>query len=248
VPGNAWLLAQSAAGTRRVQEAVEEASEEGRIALLEEFRGHGVKAMRDPHANHVLQQCVRLVEPMALQFLVDELLEREGLAANVARHRYGGRVVQQLLKRCGAEQVSELAEVLMQEATNLACHSFGNFSVQNLLTSGTQEQRRRVARAIAKDAGSLCRSRAGDGVVAVAMEHAEPEDRLLIAHAILAEPGTLVELAQGRHGHGAALRLLQVLDAHESLQAHMILAEAIGTLRASRYGRIVARHMEESMK
>jgi len=180
-----------------------------------------------------------------LQFMVDELLERDGLATAVARHRYGGRIVQQLLKRCSASQVSGLAEALMQETVTLACHSFGNFSVQHLLQFGTEEQRHRLAQAIMSSAETICRSKAGDGVVASALEHASSEDKLLIAQAVSLEPGLLVELAQCRHGHSAVLRMLQVLDGQDSLQAHMGLALGIATLRTSRYGRVVAKHLEE---
>eukprot|EP00443_Scrippsiella_acuminata_P040390 CAMPEP_0115290712 /NCGR_PEP_ID=MMETSP0270-20121206/64205_1 /TAXON_ID=71861 /ORGANISM="Scrippsiella trochoidea, Strain CCMP3099" /LENGTH=175 /DNA_ID=CAMNT_0002708009 /DNA_START=74 /DNA_END=597 /DNA_ORIENTATION=- len=47
---NAWLHSQDPAGTRWVQDALDEASVEMREAVLQEFRGRAVKAMRDPHA------------------------------------------------------------------------------------------------------------------------------------------------------------------------------------------------------
>mmetsp|Transcript_100609 Transcript_100609/g.252222 ORF Transcript_100609/g.252222 Transcript_100609/m.252222 type:complete len:380 (+) Transcript_100609:74-1213(+) len=242
---NAWLHSQDPAGTRRVQDALDEASDETREVALQEFHGRAVKAMRDPHANHVLQKCISIMAPTSLQFMVDELLERDGLATAVARHRYGGRIVQHLLKRCSASQVSGLAEALMQETVALACHSFGNFPVQHLLQFGTEEQRHRLAQTIVSNAETICRSKVGAGVVAAALEHASSEDRLSIAQTVMHVPGLLVELAQCRHGNTAVLRMLQVLDGQDSLQAHMGLAMGIATLRASRYGRVVAKHLEE---
>eukprot|EP00443_Scrippsiella_acuminata_P048579 CAMPEP_0115287434 /NCGR_PEP_ID=MMETSP0270-20121206/62456_1 /TAXON_ID=71861 /ORGANISM="Scrippsiella trochoidea, Strain CCMP3099" /LENGTH=377 /DNA_ID=CAMNT_0002704511 /DNA_START=30 /DNA_END=1163 /DNA_ORIENTATION=+ len=242
---NAWLHSQDPAGSRRVQDALDEASDEMMNVVLQEFHGRSVKAMRDPHANHVLQKCISLMTPTSLQFMVDELLERDGLATAVARHRYGCRIVQQLLKKCSASQVSGLAEALMQEIVTLACHSFGNFSVQHLLQFGTEEQRHQIAQTIVTNAGTICRSRAGDGVVATALEHTSSQDKGFLVQAVLHEQGLLVELAQGRHSHSAVLRMLQVLDGQASLQAHMSLAMEITTLRASRYGRVVAKHLEE---
>eukprot|EP00443_Scrippsiella_acuminata_P048585 CAMPEP_0115188862 /NCGR_PEP_ID=MMETSP0270-20121206/11227_1 /TAXON_ID=71861 /ORGANISM="Scrippsiella trochoidea, Strain CCMP3099" /LENGTH=372 /DNA_ID=CAMNT_0002602053 /DNA_START=85 /DNA_END=1203 /DNA_ORIENTATION=+ len=245
VLGSVWLLSQNAEGTRRVQDALDHASDEMKEAMLQEFHGRAVKAMRDPHANHVLQKCISIMAPNSLQFMVEELLERDGLATAVARHRYGGRIVQQLLKKCSVSQVSALAEALMQESVALAGHSFGNYSVQHLLQNGTEEQQHRLAQTITRNAETICRSRVGDGIVAAAMEHVSSEDKLSIARAVLLQPGLLVELAQGRHGHSAVLRMMQVLDGKESLQAHMSLAMGIATLRVSRYGRIVAKYLEE---
>jgi len=240
-----WSHSQDPAGSRRVQEALDEASEETRIAMLQEFHSRAVKAMKDPHANHVLQKCISIMAPSSLQFMVDELLERDGLATAVARHRYGGRIVQQLLKKCDTSQVSGLAEALMQETVALACHTFGNFSVQHLLQVGTKEQQQRLLQTIIGSAETICRSKVGEGVVAAALDQGSPEERLRIARAVLLAPGLLVEVAQGRHGHKLVLRMLQVLDDQESLQAHMILAMNIAALRASRHGRTVAKHLEE---
>jgi len=241
------LLSQNAEGTRRVQDALDHASDEMKEAMLQEFHGRAVKAMRDPHANHVLQKCISIMAPNSLQFMVEELLERDGLATAVARHRYGGRIVQQLLKKCATSQVSELAEALMLKTVTLARHSFGNFSVQHLLEFGTEEQRHRLAQTITASADEICRSRAGDGVVAAALEHASPEDRRAIAQAMLTEPGLLLEMAQGRHGHLSVVRILNALEGQESIKAHMRLAMNIATLRTSRYGRNVAKYLDEKM-
>merc|ERR1712107_870699 len=117
-------------------------------------------------------------------------------------------------------------------------------AVQHLLQFGTEEQRHRLAQTIVSNAETICRSKAGDGVVAAALEHANSEDRLSIARAVLLEPGLLVELAQCRHGHSAVLRMLHLLEGQDSLQAHMGLAMEMPTLRASRYGRVVVKHLE----
>merc|ERR1740123_724110 len=106
-----------------------------------ELRGHVAKALRCPNANHVLQKCIATVNSEYLQFIIDELLGRSGLVTQAARHRYGCRIVQQLLKKCSHEQVQGIAGLLLEDATMLSCHSFGNFVMQHLLEYGTEDQR-----------------------------------------------------------------------------------------------------------
>mmetsp|Transcript_80159 Transcript_80159/g.202763 ORF Transcript_80159/g.202763 Transcript_80159/m.202763 type:complete len:392 (-) Transcript_80159:254-1429(-) len=242
-----WRHSQDPAGSRRVQDALDEASDETREVALQEFHGRAVKAMRDPHANHVLQKCIRTLPAESLQFMIDELLEREGLAASIAKHRYGGRIVQQLLKKCDAAQVGGIAEALMHDAVTLACATFGTYSMQHLLQFGTDEQVHRLAEMVAENVATVGRSSAGSGVVAAAMEHAAAEDKVLIARAALQEPGLLGLLAQGRHSYRAVPQMLEVLDEVERLQAHGSLAQDLPALRAARYGRTVAKYLDAEM-
>merc|ERR1719188_2233932 len=237
------MLAQDAEGSRQVQTALVAArSEDVLIALASELHGHVAKAMRCPHANHVLQKCISLMRPQALQFIVDELLAREGLASQAARHRYACRIVQQLLRKCGAAQASVLAEALLRDAVALACHSFGNYTIKQLLELGTEDQRYRAVRAIERNMGAICRSTHGGSVVAAAMQHAAPEDQLWLARAALQEPEVLACLAQGRHGDSTVLRMLQALSSQERARSCTKLVSSMAALGAS--GRAVAEYLE----
>merc|ERR1712218_69696 len=112
--------------------------------------------MRCPHANHVLQKCITLLQPDDVQFIVDELLGRDGLMVQATKHRYGCRIVQQLLKRCPSEQVERIVEVLLSDALALSCHPFGNFVMQCLLEHGTEDQRYRMICTLERTASSVC--------------------------------------------------------------------------------------------
>eukprot|EP00425_Heterocapsa_triquetra_P030434 CAMPEP_0195111272 /NCGR_PEP_ID=MMETSP0448-20130528/95440_1 /TAXON_ID=66468 /ORGANISM="Heterocapsa triquestra, Strain CCMP 448" /LENGTH=121 /DNA_ID=CAMNT_0040148037 /DNA_START=39 /DNA_END=401 /DNA_ORIENTATION=+ len=77
VPGNVWRLARNSTGCRRVQQALEDAaSDDERVKLVQELRGHVWSAMRCPFANHVLQKCFVTMRPCALQFIIDELMAK----------------------------------------------------------------------------------------------------------------------------------------------------------------------------
>jgi len=241
--GHVWQLAQDREGCREVQEALESGSDEVREALARELHGHVAKAMRDPHANHVLQKCIGTLPSEALQFIVDEVMASEELVMQAARHRYACRIVQQLLGKCSACQVRGLMEVLLQDALGLACHSFGNYVVQQLLQFGTEEQRYRIVRMIERNAGTLCRSTPGSGVVAAALEHAAPEDRVWIRRAVLQEPEVLACMAQTRQGSAAVVGMLQALSGRELTTARSSLLSNLALLRASQHGAAVAEHL-----
>merc|ERR1719215_1111840 len=160
--GQVWVLSQDLVGCRQVQEALDAApSHEAREVLAEELHGHVLKAMRCPHANHVLQKCIALLRPDALQFIVDELLARDGLVVQAAKHRYACRIVQHMLSKCPSSQMAELVEVLMRDAVVLACHSIGHYSVQRILDAGTEEQRYRLIRTVERNVRSIGQSSQG---------------------------------------------------------------------------------------
>jgi len=246
VLGSVWSLSMDQEGSRRVQDALDQASsDEARQALVEELHGLAVRAMRHPHANHVLQKIISLSPPASLQFMVDELVSRDNWVGTIAKHRYGGRIVQQLLKKCSPSQVTEMAETLLQDVVALSCHAFGTFSVQHLLRFGTQGQRHRLAIEIAGGVVKLAACPTGCGVIATAMEHVATEDQVMIARSTACNQGLLLALSSIRHGNIAVLNMVKVLSGDELIQAYVSLVMDISELRTTRYGRVVAKHLEE---
>lgn len=246
VLGSVWSLSQSPAGCRQVQEALASApSQSAREALAQELRGHVVKGMKDAHANHVLQKCISTMSAPSLQFMIDELLVHGGsVVSQCAKHRYGGRIVQQLLKKCEASQVNGLAEALLQDAVELSCHTFANYSMQHLLQFGTAEHRHRMVHMIEGSLQTVASSVPGGGVIATTLAHAAPEDQVFLARSMLKDPALLVNLAQNRHGNGAVLQMARVLDGLERVQLRLILTYDIDVLRGCRFGRTVVRNLD----
>lgn len=236
--GRVWALSQDTAGCREVQRAVEEAgSESRRMGIVEELVGHVAKAMRCPNANHVLQKIIVVSCPEASQFMIEELMARPGLLGQAARHRYGCRVVQHLLKRCRPWQLSELVESVIADAVALACHPFGSYSVQHVLQFGTEDQQYRLVRVLERNVATMVGSPAGCGAVAAAMSHCDRDDRVWLARAVLQQPGLLQTLAQARHGASAAAQIVRAVSDQEREQALAQVLEAQAALLACRYGR-----------
>merc|ERR1712046_219798 len=69
----------------------------------------------------------------SLNFIVAELMNDGPAVVNdIARHRYGCRIVEGLLSKCPLEQVQGLVDCLFLDASALCTHMYGNFVMQRL--------------------------------------------------------------------------------------------------------------------
>jgi len=234
--GRVWKLSQLAQSCRKVQSALETGSGEVREMLASELRGHVWEALYSPHANFVLQKCVEILPPHALQFVVDELVQ--GSAEKAAKHRYGCRVFQRLLERCTAEQLSPLVEPVIANFLSMAQDPFGNYVVQHLLEHGSPEHRRLIVGLAERDVGSLVADPFGSAVVSGGLSKSPAACRVRLARALLREPGALACLACMRHGRLGASRVLKVLHGHELEEARQALLADEHALRPLKLGRV----------
>jgi len=227
-----------------LQEALQAApSDQAREILAAELHGHVVRAMRCPHANHVLQKCIMVMQPKSLQFIVDELMARNGTVAQAAKHRYACRVIQHMLTKCPASQTAELAEALIRDAKVLACHTIGHFSIKQLLEIGTQDQRYRLIRVLEQNMRSISLSAIGGCVVRAALSYADAEDKIWIARAVLQDTDAVLSLASHRHGNVAVLQLLQTLNDPEQRRLREVLMKHHDQLGSSKFGRAVVERL-----
>jgi len=243
--GRVWSLSQEAHGCRQVQAALAAATQdESREALASELRGHVVQACKCPHANHVLQKVIALLQPEALQFVIEELQFSSGAICQIARHKYGCRIIQQLVEHCHAYQVRRLVLSLLPQVGVLSRHPYGNYVVQNLLQHSTDEQRQQMVRSLATEIRQLGSEACGCAVLSTALTYAPHKDRQELARSLLEEPGLLASMARTRYGHVAVVRTLDLLDGSEHAQANQRLRSEMRALQVSRYGRLVLRHLE----
>jgi hypothetical protein len=239
------MLMRSSEGSRRVQDALDNATSDGeREAVAREIHGCVVSAMRCPHANHVLQKCLSTLPPRSLQFIVDEITKLTGMAKKLAMHRYGGRIIQQLFGTCEVSQLQELTEMLLRDTVALSTHTFGNYSIQKLLQFGTAEQKYRCVRMLEQNVGSIVVNTHGAGVFAAAMQHSEPLDRIWLARAVAQDPTILPQLAQKRHGVGLVAQVMSELQGQGRAVAYQSLTARMAELQASRYGRKIVAHLQ----
>jgi len=187
IAGLLWPLAATQQGSRVVQKVLEIADGSEQTALIAQLEGRVCEASKSPHANYVLQRCIRVLPTKRLQFVLDEL---KGRAVVTARHRCGCRILQRLLERgFPHEQTAGLVAEVMSDADRLCRHPFGNFVLQHILDHGTDSQRSAVVCAVLPDARGLARHRIASHVLqrALARSSGPDRERLTLALAPSAE-------------------------------------------------------------
>ncbi|CAE7420272.1 PUM2 [Symbiodinium natans] len=243
IRGRVWQLCQQQNGCRRVQEAIDAcSSDQDRHSLAFEMVGHVWEAARCPFGNYVLQKFITVLRPPDCQFIVDEISSRGKRAASqLARHRYGCRIMQRLLEHVRQEQASSMVEGLLGEALQLARHQYGNFVMQCVLSHGTLAQQRSLCLLLKPQACELAMDQNASAVLAKALRHVSPEDKVCLANGLLSKPGLLLAMSKIRHGHQTTLALFRILEGDMLESALNAMRENFALLSRFRYGRVVLR-------
>jgi pumilio RNA-binding family len=200
VHGNVWKLSQDPKGSRAIQQAIETAeSKEQRESLAHELSGHIFVAIQCPHANHVLQKCVSILEPASLQFIIDEIAtEGPQAICKLAQHRYACRVLEGLLAHCSAEQLFKIVGSLLVDIVDMSMHRYANYVVQRLLEH--KEWCPVVLRILEGKASELARSFFGSLVLTHALRKAPQENRAKLGSIIASDSDLISEMKRFRHG------------------------------------------------
>lgn len=248
--GRVWELSQDPVGCREVQRALEcAATEADREALAAELQGHICEAMRCPHANYVLQKCVSVMRPANLQFIIDELVDKNpGIATYTARHKYGCRIIQRILEHCPPSQLRSLAEHLLEDAVATCLHPYGNYVMQHLIEHGTAEQRHELSKLLRDNVEVVAADAHAGAVVGKAMTFGAEADKVELARALVRTPGLLPCIARSRHGHTAAKAVFDVLEGTEREQACGLIYAEEKTLRGLRYGQLVLASLKQDSR
>jgi len=244
--GQVWELAKEANGSRQVQEAIDNASnDDERAAIACQLHGHVWQALECRNANHVLQKMISSMRPQAVQFVIDEIMSHgPGSGAHVARHIFGCRVIERLLEHCNLEQVRALVEDVLDFGPQLCTDQYGNFVVQHVLEFGRDDHKQRMSRIIAAQIAVMKKDYHDCAVVSAALTHSAQNDKILVARAVLGRRGFLVSMARQRHGHDAVMGMLNLFNTREKAEAERQLRIDIRQLQKSRYGRVMAKHLD----
>merc|ERR1712070_1152286 len=111
-----------------------------------ELHGHVLQAIDSPHANFVIQMVVEVMPMKRSTFVAEEIV---GVAARVARHRHGCRIIIRLLEHSASEASTiSVVEELLLEAQELLRHSYGHFVLQAVLEHGMPCHKHAIAMAL----------------------------------------------------------------------------------------------------
>lgn len=249
--GQVWPLSQDAQGCRRVQEVLGDESLllAHREALAFELRGHVLEAAVCPYANFVLQKCVVVLPPEAVQFIVDEITaETAASVSSVAQNKFGCRVLQRLLEECRDSQVRVLVVAVLADFIAVAQSPYGNYVVQKIMECGGADSEYRrlcVAQLVEGALGELGMHPFGCIVISTALSKCGPKSRMAITRALLSCPCLLCSMASTRHGHRTVLVFISFLEG-DYLEAARRVLESDASLAGNKFGRVVMARLRQA--
>merc|ERR1711933_325100 len=238
--GSVLSFAFDSVGCRIVQQALEVANAAERELLVCELHGHVVDAMKSPHANFVIQKVVEALPVALASFVAEEII---GMGTEVARHRYGCRILCRLLEHhsdtdCPATR--ELLDEVLADAAHLCHHSFGRHVIDSALEHGSADRRHKAALAMNVDLLRNARNRNASYIVEKVFCFCGIEDQRMVAMTLLRSGlDRIVALATHECGSHVLKALLRSRCCeHADALKHMLRAES-AKLVLSKYGKRV---------
>lgn len=231
--GSVLKASFEASGCRVVQAALEFGSTWEKERIVEELRGHVWEMIESPHANFVLQKVVEVLPERAASFVGDELAT---YAAEVARHRFGCRILCRLIEHhTMSSSTDELINELLLEIDQLIHHNFARHVVEVVLEHGGNAHRSRIAKALGMNAFENAKHRNASYVIEKALVFCSMPDACALASQILTDPDRLLMLAVhecGCHVVKAALKL----QADCSGKAKAVIRDNASMLTSTKHG------------
>lgn len=216
--GLVFSFSQDKHGCRVIQLALDVLPQAFKEELIRELHGHVREAIASPHGNFVIQRVIQVMPTVHAAFVAEELV---GVAAEVARHRFGCRIVARLLEHSAMDgNTIRFVDELLIDAARLIRHSYGHFSIQSVLEHGLPQHRQSVAIALLAGVGAeetmacTALTRIGSNVIEAAMMHCSLDDASSLSEELLKYPGNVLQLAQNQYGSYVLRACLRRLGKH----------------------------------
>jgi len=235
---NAFRLAtENQTSSRAIQLALDSMSGENSAALAFGLRTRVREAIRCKNVNFVINKIVDVLSPENVSFVVTEL---QGFAAVTARHRYGCRVLRQLIRNSLKidYQGRSLIDELLNEMDSLIRHTYGYHVIEHIVEHGLPQHKHTIAEAMRENIFVSAKFRNSSYIIQKVLEFCADE-RKAIVDVLLHEVYGLVDLAGHKCGCHVVLRLLW-LPAEFSRPVADRLRPQLAVLRQTHYGSIVA--------
>lgn len=241
--GQIWAFAQDEHGCRVIQMLL---GKQRNIAesVAVELYGHVRQALSSPHANFVIQRLVEVMPTAQSAFVVEEL---NGVAANVARHCYGCRVLIRIIEH-SANEVRTLAimEEVLSEVAELVLDRFGHYVIQAILEHGTANHRHRIASALVSPPDGQAAllyyacHRNSSRVIESAITHCALEDRSSLCNSFLNHADVVLHMAQDAFGCYVLMSAIRNRgECTQTEHAKYLIQSISSILAASKHGKKV---------
>jgi hypothetical protein len=236
------LAFSSQESSRVAQLALEDASPNEAVVLIKSLRGHVREATKSMYCNYVIQRAVELMPGQSISFIPHELL---GVGRDVARHRFGCRILCRLLEHSFLEDdtIQALFEEVLRDADALSYHAFGNFVIRHCLEFGLAWHRRAIAFAVSGSLIEAAMDQNGSHVIESCVEFCESTDTSMIADVLLSSPEHVHHLATHNYGRHAVKAFLRK---HGEWQRRIagVLHPSLQNLRESKQGKPVLQALQ----
>jgi len=215
--GKIWDLARDQQGSRHVQQLLDDAANDSEFeALALELQDHVGEAAMCPHANHVLRKCISPRAPRAFAMILHEFMSQDPEdIVQLARHRYGCRIIEKMFEVSEASQIDELCNILLEHAKDICMHAFGNYTMQHFLTHGPVRHRRELIQILADEIAEIGANFHAPAVITVALKQGTEEQAAILANALLKVPGLMAQMTRTKHGHAAVKLAMESLNEAE---------------------------------
>jgi len=225
-------------GCRVVQQALDVAGPAEKDALVAELRNHVRLTISSPHANFVIQKVIEVLPVVSTSFVAEELAT---VAAEVAQHRFGCRVLSRLVEHhlCGnsaCPAANDLIDELLLETDELIHHNFARHVLDLILEHGSASHKQRIAQTIRKNIFHHAKNRCASYVVEKSLALCSAADSHAIASDLLADPEQFLMLAMHECGMHVVKAVTQTHSACVQKTQDLLLAN-VGRVKSSKYGK-----------
>jgi hypothetical protein len=202
-------------GCRVVQKAIDHSSSDTLVMLVRELneRNGVVKCIRDQNGNHVVQKCIERAEPYVIQIIMHTF---QKYIADLAKHVYGCRVVQRLLRHCDQKQTISILMQIFTETEELSKNEFGNYVIQYIVSHGDSRDRKSIVDRIRSKILSLSKNKFGSNVIEKCFQFADEFDRMKCLNEVLGDINDpnppLLEMIKDQYGNYVIQKMIEVCN------------------------------------
>eukprot|EP00924_Labyrinthula_sp_SR-Ha-C_P013821 augustus_masked-scaffold_5-processed-gene-14.9-mRNA-1 protein AED:1.00 eAED:1.00 QI:0/-1/0/0/-1/1/1/0/907 len=254
IKSNMNVLSMQPHGCRVVQRAIDMLDSQHRNELLVEILDPSSKIIlcaQDPHATHVLQKAVVLLQQELKKPQTSEDLKVENLkilskietavakeVLTLAVHPHACRLVQRILGDCDKSRSKNVAHMLGEilgegRFNTLSIDQHGNFILQHLLDHGTQEQSAKVHDFVASRVLDLAQHKFGSHLVEKCFHTASGEQSSKLIDELMIPARNLTHIAASQIGqdYEGDVLLSLMKDPYANFVVQRAFDASQGTLR-----------------
>lgn len=244
ISGRVLDFALDPLGCRVIQLALSVTGQKEGAELASELQGHILTLVDSKHGNYVVQKVVEVLPTSMASFVVDEL---KGTAIEMARHRYGCRILCRLFEHSGTEEgTADLINEILPDARELSRHAYAYHVIRSILEHGLPEHCHQIGTSLSSGAQRQAKHRHASFVIEKALAQCDERTRAILAKELLQKPENLVDLARHQFGRHVVSQLARVPGECSQKALHN-LHIGLPQVQTSKHGRRLIEELKQQL-